>query len=431
MLSKLKNKYLMLVVIVVFTMIFTGCEGDKASSDIDDDQTVVSTEDISDSDLDYDEDYDEDYDDEYDDDDEDIDTDSEKEDAEAVKAADTKSKKKKEIVHGKLEIDFIDVGQADAALVICDGQTLLIDGGNRESSSLMYSYLKKREIDYLDYIIATHPDEDHIGGIAGALNYANCGTVYCSTKWHDSYVFDDFKFYVEKQGKKIEVPETGTVFHIGKAKCKIIGPVGEREDSNNNSIIVRITYGKTSFLFTGDAEFEEENDLLSSGAKLKSDVLKVAHHGSSYSTSQEFLDKVKPDYAVISVGKNNSYGHPAGVTINNLKAAGAKIYRTDRQGTITCISDGKKIEFKSEKKSGEKSSSKSKNDTDNNTALSNSSAESKDESNVYILNTNTHKFHYPKCKSVKDMKDKNKQKFQGTREECLEMGYDPCGNCHP
>lgn len=429
MFGKLKNKCLILVFIVIFTLLLTGCGGDKGTSDVEGnaDQTVVSTEDADDVD---DEEYDDE--DEFDDEDDDEDIDEDEEDADQnVNENNRDSEKQKEIEYGKLEINYLDVGQADAALLICDGQTMLIDGGNREDSSFLYSYLKNKDIDYLDYVIATHPDEDHIGGIAGALNYASCGTVYCSTDWHDSYVFDDFKMYVEKQGKKIEIPDAGTEFNIGGAKCKIIGPVNESEDSNNSSIVVRITYGKTSFLFTGDAEFEEENDLISSGTKLNSNVLKVGHHGSAYSTSQEFLDKVKPDYAIISVGKDNSYGHPAGVTLTNLKQAGAKIYRTDKQGTITCVSDGKKIEFKSEKKSKVNNTDTEKQVTDNKAARKNSKADNTGESDVYILNTNTQKFHYPQCRSVKDMKDKNKQEFEGTREQCINMGYDPCGNCRP
>lgn len=345
MFGKPKNKLIILVIIALFLFAVIGFGASKAISGAKDnvDQPIASTEDTSDDQYEFDEEDDDEYfDEEYADDEDAIDED-EKTAAESEKNTYTS--------FGKIEIQFLDVGQADSALIICDDKAMLIDGGNRDDSSFLYSYLKEKGIKHLDYIIATHPDEDHIGGIAGALNYASCGTVYCSTDWHDSYVFDDFKFYIEKQGKKIEIPEPGTSFSLGEAKCEVIGPINEAEESNNNSIVLRITYGKTSFLFTGDAEFEEENDLINSDAKLKSDVLKVAHHGSASSTSSKFLKKVKPDYAVISVGKDNTYGHPTESTLKNLKNAGAKIYRTDRKGTITCISDGKNIDFQIEKKS--------------------------------------------------------------------------------
>lgn len=419
MIGKLKSKGIILVFIVIFLLSMTACGAENDSSDMNSssDQSVVSTEDASDDEdnLDYyddedEEEFDDDEDEDFDDEDSDYSEDDEDDKSISEPAKNTYT------AFGKLEIQFLDLGQADGALVICDDKAMLIDGGNRDDSSFMYSYLKEKGISHLDYVIATHPDEDHIGGIAGALNYASCETVYCSTDKWDSYIFDDFKFYVEKQGKKIEVPEPGTTFNLGDAKCKILGPISKSEESNNNSIILRITYGKTSFLFTGDAEFDEEKELIDSGAKLRSNVLKVAHHGSSSSTSSRFLKKVKPDYAVISVGKDNSYGHPTEKILKRLKKAGAKIYRTDKKGTITCISDGKSIKFKTEKSSSE-----------NDTAVATNSSDV----NTYILNTNTHKFHFPLCRSVKDMKEKNKEEFVGSREECIKLGYEPCGNCKP
>ncbi len=246
---------------------------------------------------------------------------------------------------GSFEVYFIDVGQADAALVICDGKTMLIDGGNSDDSNLIYSFLHKKGIKYLDYIIATHAHEDHVGGLSGALNYAKVGTVYCPVTSYNSQAFRNFASNVQKQGKSITVPSVGTEFTLGSATCTIYAVNTVKSDANNTSIVMRIVYGNTSFLFTGDAEKEVEDVLVKSGFNLKSDVLKVGHHGSYTSTSYQFLRSVMPEYAVISCGKGNSYGHPHADPLSRLRDADATIFRTDLQGDIYCTSDGKQVTF--------------------------------------------------------------------------------------
>lgn len=156
------------------------------------------------------------------------------------------------------EVHFIDVGEADSTLIICDGHAMLVDGGNVGDSSLIYSYLKKLGIDYLDYVICTHAHEDHVGGLAGALNYATAGKVYCPVTEYNSRAFDNFVKYVTKQGLNITVPTLGESFTLGSATAQIIGPVSHTDNINNTSIVFRIQYGETSFLFTGDAEREED-----------------------------------------------------------------------------------------------------------------------------------------------------------------------------
>ena len=242
-------------------------------------------------------------------------------------------------------VHFIDVGQADAALVLCDGKAMLIDGGNAADSNLIYTYLKKHNITHLDYIIGTHAHEDHIGGIPGALQFATVDVVYCPATSYTTKAFKNFVSAVEKQNVSITVPTVGTTFNLGSATCTILAVNTDKKDANNSSIVMRIVYGETSFLFTGDAEREVEQTLLNKGVTLKSDVLKVGHHGSETSTSYQFLREVMPQYAVISVGSGNSYGHPTDAVLSRLRDAEVTTFRTDLQGDILCVSDGKNVTF--------------------------------------------------------------------------------------
>lgn len=252
-------------------------------------------------------------------------------------------------VSGDFEVHFIDVGQADSELVISDGKTMLIDGGNADDSNLIVSYLRDLNIDYLDYVVCTHAHEDHVGGLSGALHECGVGRVLCSTESYSSKAFGNFKRYSNKRGREIEIPSPGDSFSLGESSVEVFSPIKEYEDTNNNSIVLKVTYGDTSFLFTGDAEREVESDMLDGGFDLTADVLKVGHHGSSTSSSYPFLREVMPKYAVISCGRDNSYGHPHREPLSRLADVGAKIYRTDEQGHIIARSDGKNITFETQK----------------------------------------------------------------------------------
>ena len=165
-------------------------------------------------------------------------------------------------------IEFIDVGQGDSALIQCDGHYMLIDGGPPSASSIVYTILKNKEIDKLDYMIATHPDADHIGGLSGALNFASVGVCYSPVESHDTKTFESLVKYLNKQNASITVPTTGTEFQLGRATVEILGPIHKSDDTNNNSIVTRITVGEVSFLFMGDAELEEEKSLIEAGIGL-------------------------------------------------------------------------------------------------------------------------------------------------------------------
>lgn len=338
-----------------------------------------------------------------------------------------------------LTVTFLDVGQGDASVLQCGGQTMMIDGGKAKASSYIYSWLKKNQISYLDVMVATHTDADHIGGLPGALNYAKVGTAYCPVTSGTTKTFQSFVRYLKKQGKSITVPEAGDEFSLGGAQVRILGPLDPQAEGNNSSIVLKVTFGDTSFLFTGDAEREEEQELLESGYDLESTVLKVGHHGSDTSTSYLFLRTVNPQYAVISVGADNTYGHPTEAVLSRLRDADVKTCRTDLQGTITAVSDGKKVTFQTERNAdintlgnagpGQKDETGQKNkavSSAGKAAASDSSAEK-----TYVLNTNTHKFHDPDCSSVSQMKEKNKRIVTESRDQIIADGYDPCGRCHP
>lgn len=248
-----------------------------------------------------------------------------------------------------LQAHFIDVGQADAALIVCDGETMLIDGGNKDDSSLLYTYLKQNGITHLNYVIGTHAHEDHIGGIAGALHYAAADTVLCPVTDYDSEAFRDFAKTVQGQGASIRVPKTGDRFSVGAAAVTILHCDPQNTEPNNTGIVLRIDHGDVSFLFTGDAEREAEETMLNSGQPVQSTVLKVGHHGSDTSTSYRFLYEVQPKYAVLSVGEDNSYGHPHEAVMSRLQDAEVMVYRTDRHGDILCTSDGTTVTFATER----------------------------------------------------------------------------------
>ena len=321
---------------------------------------------------------------------------------------------------GTLTVTWLDVGQGDAAVIQCGGQTMLIDGGKPEKSSYIYVWLQQHGLSYLDVIVATHVDADHIGGLSGALNYASVGTAYCPVTTGTTETFQSFVKYLAQRGKQITVPTAGETFALGGAQVQILGPLHSAEDSNDNSIVLKLSFGATSFLFTGDAERAEEQDLLNAGVNLQSTVLKVGHHGSDTSTSYPFLRAVAPQYAVISVGAGNSYGHPTEAVLSRLRDAGVTTFRTDMQGEITAVSDGQTVNF-----------STAKNAAAETLANAGAGQNAGTTAGSYVLNTNTHKFHLPGCSSVETIKKKNRKDVNESREQIISEGYAPCKRCNP
>lgn len=319
------------------------------------------------------------------------------------------------------EVHFIDVGQGDAALVLCDGKAMLIDGGEASESSKIYSYLKTNSIDYLDYIVATHAHSDHIGGLSGALNYAKVVKALCPVTSYDSKTFDSFVKYLDKQGVSITVPNAGESFILGSASVQILGPQKDYDDPNDTSIVMKVVYGETAFLFTGDAERTAEADIIDAGYDLSATVLKVGHHGSDTSTSYPFLREIMPEYAVIQVGEGNSYGHPTEDTLSRLRDADVKVYRNDLQGMIICVSDGHSVSFTTEKNESVQT---------NPTVVAPTvpNEDDHEDAGEYIGNINSKKFHLPTCKNLPAEKNRV---YLSSRNEAIQKGYDPCGNCDP
>ena len=248
-------------------------------------------------------------------------------------------------IFADIKVHFIDVGQADSILIQCDGENLLLDGGNKTDSSLIYSYLKKYEITNLKYVINSHPHEDHVGGLSGALNFAKANQVFSSFSEYNSKAFNDFVKNTEKQNLQVEVLKAGRELSLGNAKIKVLGPIYYDDKMNNNSLVLHLVYDEISFLFTGDMEFDEERSLLDLDLIPQCTVLKVAHHGSENATSYRLLRSVLPQFAVISVGKNNPYNHPNESVLSKLEDAQTKVFRTDLNGDIIFSSDGKKLEI--------------------------------------------------------------------------------------
>lgn len=336
---------------------------------------------------------------------------------------------------GSLEVHYLDIGQGDATLILSDGHAMLIDAGNNSKGTAVWNYLKKQGVEKLDYVIGTHPDADHIGGLDVVIYKFDCGKVLLPDYSKDTKTYEEVEDTLKAKNYQAVHPKVGDRYSLGDASFTVVAPGGKTYDSANDySIAVRLEHGKNHFLFVGDAEEESEQEMLKSKQKLSSDVYKVSHHGSRTGTSEEFLEAVSPQYAVISCGEDNSYGHPHAEVMNLLRREGVKVFRTDEQGTIVAVSDGKKITWNMSPDESWKAGEPKGTHSDAEPALLTQKSRSKKQGNAesstsYILNTNTKKIHLPSCSSVKRMADKNKEKTSKTIDELEKEGYTPCKNC--
>ena len=239
-----------------------------------------------------------------------------------------------------LQIHFFDIGQADSILLINNNEAMLIDAGNNKDGSTIVNNIKKLGIKKLDYVIGTHPHADHIGGLDNVISSLEIGKLYMPKIQTNTKTFEDVLDAATEKNLKVTTPKIGSKFTVGNVECEIMlcgeGTKEEQENLNLSSIAIRATYKEQSYLFMADAE--KENEL--SRTWPQTNVLKVGHHGSNTSSSEEFLNQVQPQISIIQVGKDNDYSHPHKVTLDKLKKIKAKIYRTDEKGNILIESDG-------------------------------------------------------------------------------------------
>ena len=258
---------------------------------------------------------------------------------------DKDSKKKNNKKPGQLEVHYIDIGQGDATLVTCDGAAMLIDAGDNSKGTAVQNYLQKQGIEKLDYVIGTHPDADHIGGLDVVLYKFDCDTIIMPDIENDTRTYDDVVQTMKTKNYKNTLPKVGDTYSLGSASFTVIAPnhYDYGDNNNNYSVGIILQNGKHRFLFIGDAEEKAEEDILANDIDIRADVYKVAHHGSDTASIDELQDEVKPQYAVISCGKDNRYGHPHEEVLQRLTKRDITTYRTDENGTVVVYSDGKKL----------------------------------------------------------------------------------------
>lgn len=307
-----------------------------------------------------------------------------------------------------MEVHFIDVGQADCILIKTDGHAMLVDAGNNADADRIIDYLDSQDVETLDYVIGTHPHEDHIGSLDSVIDTFEIGEVILPEKIHTSAVFEDVLDSIEAKGLSITPAVPGDAYQLGGASFVLFAPNADYGDNLNNwSVGLRLTYGATNFVMAGDAESTAEQDILNAGYELSADVFKASHHGSETSNTREFLEAIGPSAAVISCGADNSYGHPDASVLTLFEELGIDVYRTDEQGTIVAVSDGSSITFSA---------------TPN--VSGTSDTDPMDDILVHITNTGT-RYHAAGCSSL------NESDIEVTLEEAKALGLTPCGRCNP
>lgn len=242
-----------------------------------------------------------------------------------------------------LEISYLDVGQADSILIRKNNNNILIDAGNNEDGEKLVHYFKDQKIEKFDYVIGTHAHEDHIGGMDDIIANFKINHFYMPNVITTTKTFEDILDNLDRYNIKFETPKIDSTFEVDDLKFTVLSITDNKEELNDTSIVLKLTYKNTNYLFMGDASSKIENSILHKD--IKSNVIKVSHHGSSYSSSAKFIKKVDPDYAIISVGKNNSYNHPKSIVLKKFERLGTIIYRTDKQSTIKLTSDGENIKI--------------------------------------------------------------------------------------
>ena len=238
-----------------------------------------------------------------------------------------------------LKVYFLDVGQADSILVMNEGETMLIDAGNNEDGEMLVQNLKILGITRIDYLIATHPHEDHIGGLDNIIQNFEIGTIYMPKVQTNTKTFEDVLDAVKEKELTISTPKVKDTFRVGQTECQVLAVDNKAKNLNLASIVIQMEFDNMTYLFTGDAEKEVEEKILKENKDIKANILKVGHHGSDTSSSEKFIQAVRPEVSIISVGRDNSYGHPNQDIIARLEEKGSKVYRTKeklKENKIKC-----------------------------------------------------------------------------------------------
>ena len=340
---------------------------------------------------------------------------------------------------GDMAVHFIDVGQGLAILVRSGGENLLYDGGNRAHADEVVQYLKNQQVDTIDYMISSHYDEDHLGGLVKCLDNFEVEHILGSDYVHTSELFNTFMNTATAHAIIVEYPSVGDTYEFGTGSFTVMAPDGISQNSNDNSVVIRLVNGNNSFMFMGDAEETSEQDMISTGMNLDCDVLSLGHHGSASSTTWDLLEASTPSWAVISCGQDNSYGHPSAETMGKLKDMDIPVFRTDDQGTIIALSDGNAISWNqepcndyasgSEKKGSDSSSSQTAEYSGNDAAVSESEAAEVSDSDtqermVWISATGSKYHSKPDCGNMNPNKA-----TQETESQALSQGYEACKKC--
>lgn len=346
------------------------------------------------------------------------------------------------LLPSEMKVHFIDVGQGDATLIQSGDAAMLIDAGDDTKGTLLQNYLQKQGVTKLDYLILTHPDADHIGGAPVIITKFEVDRVFMSNFEKDNKTYRKLIQALDDKRLSFETPAAGSRYRLGGAEVTILAPVKEYEDPNNASIALIVYNGENSFLFTGDAGEEAENDLLTQNTSVRADVYQAGHHGSRTSSSIAFMQAVNPAYAVISCQEGNSYGHPHAQTMNRFRERGMKVFRTDEQGSIIAVSDGSEITWNCAPSESwqagepvgsaaiEEQAEKQQSNTPENGNTTAATIEQKPDNTelTYVLNVRTMKFHRPDCSSLPTT---NRSDSSQGREEIMAQGYEPCKRCNP
>lgn len=297
-----------------------------------------------------------------------------------------------------LEVHFLDVGHGDCTIITCDGEAMIIDGGVSSCSQQVFNYLRNLGITDIKYAVASHPDADHIGGLPAAFHAANVQTLLSPVDQHEENRFEVLLKTATEKAVPLIVPKAGEIFSLGNAKITVVSPVIQFANTNDLSLVLRLDYGDTSFLFTGDASTAVERDLIARKSDIDVDVLKVSHHGSNSGTSTEFVAAVSPQYAVISCANMPN------IEVLYALAEPCTLI-TAQKGNIIIHSDGTVLTTECEKNSSP-------------------------QTDQFVGNANSKVFHLSICDSVSTMSEKNKRYFD-TVEQAESKGYRPCKNCSP